>query len=240
MQTTGDQRLVKRINRSVLLRLIRARPGLSRAQLAHQSGLTKSTVSTAVRELLDEGWLMEAESTPAGEAGARQGRPSTPLRINPASRGLVGVEVAVDCLRAVGVNLLGEVLWSAEEPLGCTEPAAVCAQAATPKAIVQRLNAEVSKRLLANQALRAKFTDKPSVQRALEVMGAFPGVQLDERATPVAWAGKDDVAVGRVRPDLGDDYALNLWVVGDNLLKGAALNTVQIAELLHERKLVSA
>ena len=43
--TTGDQQLVKRINRSVLLRLTRARPGLSRAQLAEASGLTKSTVS---------------------------------------------------------------------------------------------------------------------------------------------------------------------------------------------------
>jgi aspartate-semialdehyde dehydrogenase len=87
-------------------------------------------------------------------------------------------------------------------------------------------------------ALRATFAKKPSVERALEVMKAFPGVQLDDRATPAAWAGKDDVAVGRVRPDLGDDFSLNLWVVGDNLLKGAALNTVQIAELLHERGLV--
>jgi aspartate-semialdehyde dehydrogenase len=46
--------------------------------------------------------------------------------------------------------------------------------------------------------------------------------------------------VGRVRADLQDDHALNLFVVGDNLLKGAALNTVQIAELLHERGLVGA
>ena len=58
-------------------------------------------------------------------------------------------------------------------------------------------------------ALRATFASKPSVERALAAMKAFPGVQLDDRATPVAWAGKDDVAVGRVRPDLGDDYSLN-------------------------------
>lgn len=89
-------------------------------------------------------------------------------------------------------------------------------------------------------ALRARFAEQPSVARALEVMRAFPGLQLDDRATPVAWAGRNDVAVGRVRPDLGDDHALNLWVVGDNLLKGAALNTVQIAELLHSRGLVGA
>ncbi|HWI22410.1 MAG TPA: aspartate-semialdehyde dehydrogenase [Baekduia sp.] len=87
-------------------------------------------------------------------------------------------------------------------------------------------------------ALRATFSSKPSLERALQAMAAFPGVKLDERATPVAWAGRNEVAVGRVRPDLGDEYSLNLWVVGDNLLKGAALNTVQIAELLHSRGVV--
>jgi aspartate-semialdehyde dehydrogenase len=48
------------------------------------------------------------------------------------------------------------------------------------------------------------------------------------------------VAVGRIRADLADPHALNFFVVGDNLLKGAALNTVQIAEVLHERSLLSA
>jgi predicted NBD/HSP70 family sugar kinase len=143
MKTTGDQQLVKRINRSVLLRLIRARAGLSRAQLASQSGLTKSTVSTAVRELLDEGWLTEADALADSSAAARQGRPSTPLQINPRSRGLIGVEIAVDCLRAVGVNLLGEVLWSLETPLADVNPTAVCAQVA---ALVAQAYAELALR----------------------------------------------------------------------------------------------
>ncbi len=53
--------------------------------------------------------------------------------------------------------------------------------------------------------------------------------------------GRDETAVGRVRRDLGDpEHSLNLFVVGDNLLKGAALNTVQLAELLHARGLVRA
>lgn len=129
MKTTGDQQLVKRINRSVLLRLIRAQPGLSRAQLASQSGLTKSTVSSAVRELIDEGWLSELGEAVASAASGL-GRPSTPLRINSRGHGLVGVEVAVDCLRVVSVSLLGEVLWSVEVPLESTQPAAVCRQAA--------------------------------------------------------------------------------------------------------------
>ena len=82
------------------------------------------------------------------------------------------------------------------------------------------------------------FEREPSVERALEVMGAHDGVELDDVPTPLEWAGKDPVAVGRVRQDLSDPNSLNLFVVGDNLLKGAALNTVQIAELLHERGLL--
>ena len=78
MKTTGDQQLVKRINRSVLLRLLRAQPGLSRARLAAESGLTKSTVSLLVRELLLDGWLTEAVET----VNEGLGRPSTPLHIH--------------------------------------------------------------------------------------------------------------------------------------------------------------
>ena len=88
--------------------------------------------------------------------------------------------------------------------------------------------------------VRATFERAPSVARALEVMGAHEGVELDDVPTPLEWAGREPVAVGRVRADLGDPHSLNLFVVGDNLLKGAALNTVQIAELLHERGLLTA
>ena len=55
---------------------------------------------------------------------------------------------------------------------------------------------------------------------------------------PLQVAGEDDVWVGRVRADLVDPNALNLWVVGDNLRKGAALNAVQIAEQLVKAKLL--
>jgi aspartate-semialdehyde dehydrogenase len=63
---------------------------------------------------------------------------------------------------------------------------------------------------------------------------------LDHVPTPLEYAGRDEVAVGRVRADLDDPHALNFFVVGDNLLKGAALNSVQIAEALHARGLVRA
>ena len=59
MAITGDQRLLKRINRMALVRLVRGQPGLSRAELSTATGLTKSTVSLLVQELIDDGWLCE-------------------------------------------------------------------------------------------------------------------------------------------------------------------------------------
>ena len=126
MKTTGDQQLVKRINRSVLLRLLRARPGLSRARLAAESGLTKSTVSLLVRELLDDGWLEEAGAPVADGLG----RPSTPLSINVGVRALVGVEIAVETVRVVCVSLRGEVLYADSQPLAERAPRVACAQVA--------------------------------------------------------------------------------------------------------------
>jgi aspartate-semialdehyde dehydrogenase len=87
--------------------------------------------------------------------------------------------------------------------------------------------------------LRATFKREPDLDAVMETLEAFPGIVLDELPTPVRYAGRDEVAVGRIRRDLGDPLSLNLFVVGDNLLKGAALNAVQIAELLVERGLLS-
>lgn len=122
MKTSGDQQLVKRINRSLVLRLVRSRPGLSRARLAAESGLTKSTVSALVRELIDEGWLCEADAAVADGLG----RPSTPLALNVAVHALVGVEVALDVVRVVIVSLRGEVLHADERPTTSTRPAPIC------------------------------------------------------------------------------------------------------------------
>lgn len=81
-------------------------------------------------------------------------------------------------------------------------------------------------------SVRATFANPVSREAALEALSGYDGMVLDEFATPLAYAGGDPVAVGRVRQDLFDDHALNFWVVGDNLRKGAALNAVQIAEVL--------
>lgn len=139
MKTTGDLQLVKRINRSVLLRLLRRRSGLSRAQLAQESGLTKSTVSLLVRELIDEGWITETGVTTAQGLG----RPSTPLQLDGQRRAMIGVEIAVESLRVVGVSLTGQVLCAADEALAERDPVAVCRQVAR---LVLRVHAELAAR----------------------------------------------------------------------------------------------
>jgi aspartate-semialdehyde dehydrogenase len=71
-------------------------------------------------------------------------------------------------------------------------------------------------------------------KEAVDLLDEAPGVEawVDRVPTPLDSAGIDDVLVGRIRPTLDGSGGLNLWTVGDNLRKGAALNTVQIAELL--------
>jgi len=86
--------------------------------------------------------------------------------------------------------------------------------------------------------VRATFATAPEEHEVIAALEAFPGLVLDPLPTPVHYAGRDEVAVGRIRRDLGDAHSLNMFVVGDNLLKGAALNAVQIAELLAARGLL--
>lgn len=87
-------------------------------------------------------------------------------------------------------------------------------------------------------AVNAETEAKVTRERAREAFAAFPGLQLwDEPAEgrypmPVMVEGQDDCFVGRVREDISLPNALNFWVVGDQLRKGAALNGIQIAELL--------
>ena len=83
-------------------------------------------------------------------------------------------------------------------------------------------------------SINAEFARPLSVQRARELLANAPGVKLVDVPTPLAAAGVDDSLVGRIRQDPGvpDGRGLALFISGDNLRKGAALNTIQIAELL--------
>ena len=84
-------------------------------------------------------------------------------------------------------------------------------------------------------SVNAEFERPLSPERARELLGAASGVQLVDVPTPLLAAGADPSYVGRVRRDPGVEHGLAFFVSGDNLRKGAALNTVQIAEALAER-----
>ncbi|MET0306839.1 MAG: aspartate-semialdehyde dehydrogenase [Solirubrobacterales bacterium] len=95
-----------------------------------------------------------------------------------------------------------------------------------------------------SEAVNVETREPLDPAQARELLAAAPGVTvLDDPAAgryPMAIeaAGKDDVFVGRIRRDPGNERALDIWVVSDNLRKGAATNTVQLAELLVERNLL--
>ncbi|GAB2526780.1 aspartate-semialdehyde dehydrogenase [Nocardia heshunensis] len=83
-------------------------------------------------------------------------------------------------------------------------------------------------------SINAEFARPISVERAEELLAKAPGVTLTDVPTPLAAAGIDESLVGRIRQDPGvpDGRGLALFISGDNLRKGAALNTIQIAEVL--------
>ncbi len=83
-------------------------------------------------------------------------------------------------------------------------------------------------------SINAEFARPLSAARAIELLSAAPGVRLVDVPTPLAAAGQDPTLVGRLRSDPGvaGDRGLAMFVSSDNLRKGAALNAVQIAELV--------
>ena len=87
-------------------------------------------------------------------------------------------------------------------------------------------------------AIHAEFDRDISPEEALEILGQAPGVVVTDVPNPLEATGKDEVYVGRVRADQAapEGKGLVLFVVGDNLRKGAALNAVQIAEALVARR----
>jgi aspartate-semialdehyde dehydrogenase len=95
-----------------------------------------------------------------------------------------------------------------------------------------------------SETVNVQTREPLSAEQARELLRAAPGLTVlddpDASLYPTAFesAGKDEVFVGRIRRDPGNERALDMWVVADNLRKGAATNAVQLAELLHERGLL--
>jgi aspartate-semialdehyde dehydrogenase len=87
-------------------------------------------------------------------------------------------------------------------------------------------------------AVNVQTREPLSAEDAHELLAGAPGVTVEDVPTPLRAAGRDEVFVGRIRRDESHPRALGLWIVSDNLRKGAATNAVQIAEVLVERGLL--
>lgn len=91
------------------------------------------------------------------------------------------------------------------------------------------------------EAVNLEFERELSPDKARELLAAFPGIEVLDDPTQNVYPlnttaqGRDEVFVGRIRRDETVKFGLNMWVVSDNLRKGAATNTVQIAELMIQK-----
>ncbi|MEA5595251.1 aspartate-semialdehyde dehydrogenase [Rivularia sp. UHCC 0363] len=94
-----------------------------------------------------------------------------------------------------------------------------------------------------SEAINLEFATPFNIEEAREILSKSPGVKLVENwqenyfPMPIQATGQDEVLVGRIRQDLSHECGLELWVCGDQIRKGAALNAVQIAELLVEKNI---
>ncbi|MCR5834047.1 MAG: aspartate-semialdehyde dehydrogenase [Selenomonadaceae bacterium] len=94
------------------------------------------------------------------------------------------------------------------------------------------------------ESVNIEFEDEVSVESARDALAKFDGVILRDNPDemiypqPLETSGKDDVEVGRIRKDFSIEHGLNLWVCGDQIRKGAALNALQIAEYMINNDLI--
>lgn len=121
MSAIGDSQLIKLINQGVVYRMLRAKPGMSRAQLSQFTGLTKSTISLLVKELIEGRWLVESEIFTRNSMG----RPSTSIFVDAQSRTLLGVEFTKSRIQLVAVSTSGDVRFQLEQVHSATDISAV-------------------------------------------------------------------------------------------------------------------
>jgi aspartate-semialdehyde dehydrogenase len=95
-----------------------------------------------------------------------------------------------------------------------------------------------------SEAVHIELTHPMTAATVRDVLAAAPGIAVVDEPTedryplPLDAAGRDEVFVGRIRRDISHPHGIAMWIVSDNLRKGAALNAVQVAELLVEQGLL--
>lgn len=106
LSTTADQNLVRQFNTAVVLDVLRYRAPVSRAELAAQTGLNRSTISSIIRGLLDDGLVQETTLQ-----SDRVGRPGMLLELNPGGGFAVGIEMGVDFISIIATDFVVNVFW---------------------------------------------------------------------------------------------------------------------------------
>jgi aspartate-semialdehyde dehydrogenase len=177
---------------------------------------------------------------------ASSGKGATGLNELDAQLAAIGRNEAVPAAKAHAAQLAGNVLphdWKAGED-GYTEEEWKMIRETRKimgdeSILVSPTTARVPVRIGHSEAINLEFHSPISVEQARQALRRAPGIVLLDDAgqvpLPLDLVGRDEVFVGRIRRDPTVPYGLNLWVVADNLRKGAATNAVQIAEVLVQR-----
>lgn len=106
MKNTADQNLMRRMNNKTVIDLLRKEAPLSRANLSTLTGLNRSTVSSIIDDLINEGWVTETTYQ-----SDKVGRPGLLLEINPSGGFAIGVEIGVDFILAICVDFSAKITW---------------------------------------------------------------------------------------------------------------------------------
>ena len=106
MKNIADQKLMRRMNNKVVIGILRQSAPLSRANLSAISGLNRSTISSIINDLIDEGWVKETTYQ-----SDKVGRPGLLLEVNPAAGFVVGIEIGVDFILVIVTDFSTNVIW---------------------------------------------------------------------------------------------------------------------------------
>src|SRR5215831_7610911 len=117
--------LIRHINQARVLRLLKDRGNLSRAELARCLNLTRSTLTFVAGQLLDAGLVTEAGESSIAQA---TGRPGTALKLNPDGAFFLGAEIAAERIHLVLINLEGSIIYRETVNLRSRKPESVCEQ----------------------------------------------------------------------------------------------------------------
>ena len=116
---TGDQEKVRKINKSIILNMLRLHAPISRARVANITGLNRGTVSNIVNALIEEGLVFEGEQKDAGI-----GRPGILLSLRPDGGAVIGMEIGVDFIAILLTNFVAETIWETRIQIDPSQPQA--------------------------------------------------------------------------------------------------------------------